>query len=327
VYNVFPQIWKFVFAFGRKFVENEFDFPGFRALRTHPSNSSSNEICGLQIAFLSRMFYKTGYGRENADGWIELAYILRRAELNHRELTEGQSPWSIRQTAVYHKFSLNPNSPRGSKSTFLLIAPSQTLESQLSDVFELSISDESASTPWNVHRLLLAESLRGWMEYMASLERELKDQVSVDSATHLTATHLNKYSEIEILANTLGMGQSDRIVLAKVGEEKENLSPVTDFKVNFVDRQNLKLLEDSVIDLQIILPTMLNTIVRLCDQCKKCCERHCNKGEGKCDCDQIIEEFDEYVKEVEMHVERAKILRERSKSISQLVSFVRQCRM
>lgn len=65
---------------------------------------------------------------------------------------------------------------------------------------------------------------------------------------------------------------------------------------------------------------MLNTVIRLCDQCKKCCERHCKKGEGKCDCEQIIEEFDEYVKEVEMHAERAKILRERSKSTSQLVS-------
>ncbi len=118
------------------------------------------------------------------------------------------------------------------------------------------------------------------------------------------------------------MGQSDRVVLAKIGAEKENLSPLTDFSINFVDRQNLKVLEDSVIDLQVILPTMLSTIIRLCDQCKKYCERHCKNGEGKCDCDQIIEAFDEYVKEVEMHVERAKALRERSKSTSQLVSFL-----
>ena len=95
---------------------------------------------------------------------------------------------------------------------------------------------------------------------------------------------------------------------------------MTDFNINFIDRQTLKLLEDSVIDLQIILSTSLSTIIRMRGQCKKCCERHCKKGEGKCDCDQIIEEFDEHVKEVEMHVGRARVLRERAKSIAQLVS-------
>ena len=123
------------------------------------------------------------------------------------------------------------------------------------------------------------------------------------------------------------MEQSDRVVLAKIGAEKENLSPLTDFNINFVDRQNLKLLEDSVIDLQIILSTMLSTVSRIRNQCRRCCERHCQKEQEVCDCDQIIEEFDEYVKEAEMFVERAKILRDRAKSTAQLVSFGVQCRI
>src|SRR6266516_3593889 len=99
------------------------------------------------MAFFCRVFCETRHERK-VDQRIELAYILRRVELNHRELTEGQSPWSIRQTAVYHKFNPNPNPSKSlithsippskmSKSTFLFIAPSQTLEGLLSKSLEL----------------------------------------------------------------------------------------------------------------------------------------------------------------------------------------------
>ncbi|EON60848.1 CMGC/CDK protein kinase [Coniosporium apollinis CBS 100218] len=279
VYGVFSQLWNITFTFGRKCEENEFAFPGFRARRTPRSGSSPNE------------FY----------GWDpESAYILRRAELNHRMLTEGQSPWSVRQTAVYHKLGINPNetmssasahsSPlsRRSRSTFLLIAPSQSLEKQLAQSLEMGISNECAVAQCNVHRLLVADSLGGWTEYMAWLEERLSDQ-------------------------------SNRMVFAKVGTEKEYLSPLTDFNINFIDRQTLKLLEDSVIDLEIILSTMLNTIVGIREHCRKCCERYCREErKGDCDCDQIVEEFDEHVKEVDLHVRRVKLLRERAKSTTQL---------
>jgi hypothetical protein len=118
------------------------------------------------------------------------------------------------------------------------------------------------------------------------------------------------------------MVQSSCIILAKVGAEKENLSPLTDFEINFKNRQTLKILEDSVIDLQIILSTILSTTADIRDLCKKCCERHHNKQEEMCGCDQIIEEFDEHVREVKMHVKRAEALRERAKSTTQLVSFI-----
>jgi hypothetical protein len=115
------------------------------------------------------------YRKYKTDERSELAYVLRRVELNHRLLTEGQSPWSIRQTAVYHKFAVTPDSKQSS-STFILIAPSPKLESQLSQSLDLSKSDERAIGPWNVHRLLVANSMSGWMDYMAWLEETLNEQ-------------------------------------------------------------------------------------------------------------------------------------------------------
>ena len=120
----------------------------------------------------------------------ELAYILRRVELNGRAATGGENPWSIRQTAIYHKFSRNRDAVNGSsngtapasvksKSMFLLIAPSENAESQFSKCLEQSILDDGlALSPWNVQRILVADSLRGWMDYMGSLEQRLKEQVS-----------------------------------------------------------------------------------------------------------------------------------------------------
>jgi hypothetical protein len=111
----------------------------------------------------------------------ESAYVLRRVELNGRISIEGQSPWSIRQTAVYHKLNVNPNfskeSLQESKSIFLLIAPSKNAERLLSEFLELSISDRCTLSPCNIQRLLVADSLRGWADYMAWLETQLKDQV------------------------------------------------------------------------------------------------------------------------------------------------------
>ena len=127
--------------------------------------------------------------RYSIDIRIESACVLRRVELHGRELEEGQPPWSIRQTGVYHRLSVstdsedsplaNPISPSEQfNSTFILIAPSQNFEAQLSQSFELSIADDRAIGPWNIYRLLVANSLSGWLDYMTWLEDSLKEQVS-----------------------------------------------------------------------------------------------------------------------------------------------------
>lgn len=52
------------------------------------------------------------------------------------------------------------------------------MERQFSHSLELSILDERAIGPWNVHRILITDSLSGWMDYMAWLEDAIREQVS-----------------------------------------------------------------------------------------------------------------------------------------------------
>lgn len=110
---------------------------------------------------------------------IEIAYVLRRVELNNRVLSEGQVPWSIRQTAVYHKFT--PNGTR--KSTFILIAPSATGESMLDESLDLGMETPDALAPFNIHRLLISDSLRNWQEYISYVDDQLTEQVSFQEST------------------------------------------------------------------------------------------------------------------------------------------------
>jgi hypothetical protein len=117
--------------------------------------------------------------------------MLRRVELKEREVAEGDSPWSIRQTAIYHRLEPRaqaislPKQEQSSavltecRSTFLLVAPSKNVELQF--VETLHQTTTPAQTPlsaWTTHRILIADSLRGWMDYMAYLEQRLKHQVS-----------------------------------------------------------------------------------------------------------------------------------------------------
>lgn len=117
--------------------------------------------------------------------------MLRRVELKNREVAEGDSPWSIRQTGVYHRLepktnacetlqqAQNKTSLVECRSTFLLISPSENVDLQFAECLKQTISaGEALLSVWNTHRILLADSLRGWMDYMAYLEQRLKHQAS-----------------------------------------------------------------------------------------------------------------------------------------------------
>jgi hypothetical protein len=104
--------------------------------------------------------------------------MLRRAEINGRGDLEGQKEWSIRQTAVYHRLESSAQQQKKPSSTFLLISPSKNAQVQLAEVLERSVQNEYYVSPWNIQRLLVADSLKGWPDYMASLEKQLKEQVS-----------------------------------------------------------------------------------------------------------------------------------------------------
>lgn len=229
---------------------------------------------------------------------------------------DGESPWSIRQTAVYHQFSCqhhgseSASSPRdyaSAKSTFLLVAPSANAELQMPECLNASLSDQTSRIAcWNMHRMLLADSLGGWSDYLAFLEYELIDQVAI----------LHVHAIFSLLTQT---SKSDKIVLATVGDNKSNLSPLTDFNVNFEDRQKLKMLEDQVLDLRVILPGILESIIGVWESCRECSATLLLSHAEKSELEEVIDELDEYAKEAKRLIERSQSLKAKAKSTAQLV--------
>jgi hypothetical protein len=93
-----------------------------------------------------------------------------------------------------------------------------------------------------------------------------------------------------------------------------------DFNINFMDRQKLKLLEDSVIELEVIFDTMITDIKGVRMNCEQCCQKICIAKDGKCDCIEILHELDLHITEVELHIKRAKVLRGQAEATAKLVS-------
>ena len=75
----------------------------------------------------------------------------------------------------------------------------------LGQSLELAIEDPRAVTPFNLHRLLIADSLKTRQKYMASLEDQLRDQAP---------TLVKPLDEHQKTTND---EQSNQVVLAKVG--------------------------------------------------------------------------------------------------------------
>jgi hypothetical protein len=89
--------------------------------------------------------------------------------------------------------------------------------------------------------------------------------------------------------------------------------------LNFEDRQELKIVEDQVLDLEVILPSMLDYIGRIQEQCKMFLSATEMNEQEQDETGAIIQELNEYIREAKLHIERAKILKERAKSTAQLV--------
>lgn len=115
--------------------------------------------------------------------------------------------------------------------------------------------------------------------------------------------------------------QSDHIVLATVGDDKVNLSPLTDFVINFDDRQQLKIIEDQVLDLQVILPGILDATTQLQKELSGFATNlEFFEQEEREEVYAIAEEFSEYVRETSMLIERSKALNDMAISTARLVS-------
>jgi hypothetical protein len=113
--------------------------------------------------------------------------------------------------------------------------------------------------------------------------------------------------------------KSDEIVLTTVGNGKVNFSPLTDFKIDFADRQELKIIEDYVLDLQIILPGILDSITGVREQCRAHLIKSDHRDEEKYEMEEVLGEMNEYIGEVGMNIQRANNLKDRLESTAQLV--------
>ncbi|KAI9642073.1 hypothetical protein NHQ30_009944 [Ciborinia camelliae] len=259
-YRIFSQFWNCVFTFGERVEENEFQFPAFRARHHIQPNK-----------------------------YEEFSYVLRQAELNNRR---EDVPWSIRQTGVYHAiYSPVPRDSKqqtlGPESIFFLLCPTKHAKSQLDRCLQGSLASKPILLSWNVHRILVADSLRGWMDYMANIEEKLRDQTNKIMST-----------------NVLSRDHTCAIL-----------------QVNFDNRQDLKCLEDLVMNLELILPNMRATIMRIRDRCH---EYHEETKKTMDAVDEgtlysILQEFNEYVRETDLHVQRATVLRNKIASTGQLI--------
>ena len=121
--------------------------------------------------------------------------------------------------------------------------------------------------------------------------------------------------------------QSDRIILATIGTEKActnkaNFSPPTDFNINFDNRQELKIIEDYVLDLQVILPAILDLIIGVRNQFTADLILSDHGDEGKYEFEVVLGELNEYIGEIKMYIERSKNLKDRARSTAQLVGYI-----
>lgn len=74
-----------------------------------------------------------------------------------------------------------------------------------------------------------------------------------------------------------------------------------------------------ILDLQVILPGMLDSITKVRDQCMDPSNSSHNKYEENYEIEAIIREFNEYIQETKMLIERARTLKDKAESTAQLV--------
>ncbi len=100
--------------------------------------------------------------------YSEMAYGIRYVERNKRNVPES---WSIRQTAIYHKFRSNKRS-----STWIMISASERTERCL-DRYVKSCRDVASLSPFEIHLIVLDTALANWRPYIVGLTEKVTEQV------------------------------------------------------------------------------------------------------------------------------------------------------
>ncbi|KAF2454562.1 hypothetical protein BDY21DRAFT_352121 [Lineolata rhizophorae] len=189
---------------------------------------------------------------------------------------QKKEKWSVRQTAVYQKYEKTLE-----RCIWVVIGASADAEARI-DRFLHSAINTCATDPFALHLTLLENSLAEWRWYLADLSERVQ-------------------------------AQADRITLADVGKEK--LAGLINFNINFGDRQKLKMLEDMILNLQVMLGSATNTIRSLIDHLADVEETSLNQYD---EC--IKNRFSEILEEANLHYSKARALYDRVQGSSSLLS-------
>ena len=159
VFHVLPRFREFVLLFGAKHGENETGPPPLRFRRLVAAKDENYLDFGIASAPV--VLSKT-------DECLDCAYGLRYVELKHRE---SETPWSVRQMAIYHKFRSKCKS-----STWIMISASQKTELCL-DRYVRSCTDLASLNPFEIHLIILDTALANWRPYIVDLTERITEQV------------------------------------------------------------------------------------------------------------------------------------------------------
>jgi hypothetical protein len=103
----------------------------------------------------------------------ECAYVLRYLELNHRG--NEDLPWSLRQTAFYHRFDKS-----SSTSSWVYVALSLRAQARL-DAYLKATGNVAVFNPFELHLLLLDTAMANWRPYLVHLAAQTNNQVGDSS--------------------------------------------------------------------------------------------------------------------------------------------------
>jgi hypothetical protein len=223
----------------------------------------------------SRFRSSRGYAASGVKQY-ECAYGLRYVANNGN--LDGKERWSIRQYAVYqsHDPSKNQN-----VWVFIGIPKGSSLERHVIDYANGREASHSMS-PFTLHLTMIEASLAEWRWYLNDMTQRVQDQ-------------------------------SDRITLADVAKDKVEGLP--DFKIDFRDRQRLKTLEDSILNLHVMLQSTISTISSL----SRCLSADLGRHD-KQELDFLSNGFTEALEESNLHLAKARILEKRVRGASALLS-------
>jgi hypothetical protein len=206
----------------------------------------------------------------------ECAYGLRYVADNGN--VDGKERWSIRQYAVYQRYD-----PSRSQNIWIFIGipKGSSLERHIT-AYAMRQETSHPAHAFLLHLTMVEASLVEWRWYLNDITQRVQDQ-------------------------------SDRITLADVAKDKVDGTP--DFKIDFRDRQRLKTLEDSILNLHVMLESTMGTISSLSKHLSSVLS-HGEKEESAL----LFNGFNEALDESKLYLAKARVLDKRVHGASSLLS-------